>query len=125
MTDRPHPPPSNRVHMWMPLWIGDYLADTIGLTLSQHGAYLLSLMAYWRKGESLTQQELLAITGKEFDRIAQFFVFADNRWHNKRADIELDLARKRLAKTKEASEKGVAARRAAGQLPPTPPRTTG
>lgn len=123
--DRKPPPPSNSVRMWMPLWIGDYLADTMDLTRAEHGSYLLSLMFYWRKGESLTHQELLAIAGKDFDRISQFYVLADNRWHNKRADIELDLARKRVAKTKEASEKGVAARRASGQLPPLPPRTTG
>jgi uncharacterized protein YdaU (DUF1376 family) len=104
----------------MPLWIGDYLADTIGLTFSQHGAYLLSMMAYWRKGEALTHPELLAITGKEFDRISQFYIPMDDLWHHKRIDIELALARERVLKQQAKSQKGVAARRASGQLPPQP-----
>ena len=115
------PPPSNAVRIWMPLYVGDYMADTIGLTNSEHGSYLLSIMAYWRKGEALTAQELRSIAGKDTDRVAKFYIFCDNRWNHKRIDIELAKAREITLRQKEKALKGVAARRAKGQLPEEPP----
>lgn len=101
----------------MPLYIGDYLADTIGMTNREHGAYLLSLMAYWKKGESLTPKELKDICGQDVDRVCRFFVMDDRRWHHKRVDIELAASRERMEKAQAKSMKMVAARRKLGQLP--------
>jgi uncharacterized protein YdaU (DUF1376 family) len=102
----------------MPLYIGDYLADTIDLTNAEHGAYLKSLMMYWRKGESLTPNELRAVCGKEIDRVSRFFIMDDGRWHHKRVDEELDLAHKRKLSLAEKALKSVLARRKSGLLPP-------
>lgn len=75
--------------IWMPLYIGDYLADTIGLTDQQHGRYLMSIMAYWRKASPLTQTEAQAILKDDADALKRFFQVQNGDWRHKRIDEEL------------------------------------
>lgn len=90
--------------MWMPLYIGDYLADTAHLTQAQHGAYLLLLMALWRRNGSLPDDDnqLAAITRstlKEWKTLRpvleRLCTVANGLWTQKRVTIEFEKAARR------------------------------
>jgi uncharacterized protein YdaU (DUF1376 family) len=100
----------------MPLYIGDYLADTMSLTNSQHGAYLKSMFQYWMKGEALNDQQLRETSGREYERIKLFFIWENYLWHHKRIDLELSKAEANQKSAHEKAMKGVLARQALGQV---------
>ena len=97
--------------------IGDYMADTTSLTLAQHGAHCLAIMAYFKKRESLEDDELKGICGSEFKRVSRFFIWCEGRWHHKRIDEELSWSIEHMKKMHDRSMKGVEARRKKGLLP--------
>lgn len=83
---------------WMPLYIGDYLGDTGHLTTTQHGAYFLLMMHYWRKGGLPDDDKQLAKITKlplkvwtEYrETLQDFFYESDgDPWRHKRIDAEL------------------------------------
>ena len=67
-----------KADIWMPLYIGDYLADTTRLTTEQHGAYLLLIMDYWRSGKLPDNDAVLM----------QITRLQPNAWSNARAMLE-------------------------------------
>lgn len=55
---------SSRPDAFMPLWIGDYLADTTHLSTEQHGVCLLLLMEMHRSGGLPSDDATLAALAK-------------------------------------------------------------
>lgn len=104
---------------WMPLHIGTYLADTTHLTRDQHGAYLLLIMSYWRRGEALPAEDgqlaaMARATPAEWRKmrpiIAAFFTERDGKWFQKRCEEELEKARQNMAARSGAGKAGAEAR---------------
>ncbi|MCP3017990.1 YdaU family protein [Cupriavidus basilensis] len=106
-----------KADVWMPLYIGDYLADTTRLTTEQHGAYLLLMMDYWRNGPppnedaTLAQITRLSVAAwkKNKATVLRFFTETDGLLHQKRINQELQACQTRkdtaVAKATLAAEK--------------------
>jgi hypothetical protein len=86
-----------KTDIWMPLYIGDYLADTSRLTTEQHGAYLLLLMDYWRSGRLPDNDQVLAQIAKlpletwliHRGILQGFFEASNGEWIHSRVEKEL------------------------------------
>ena len=96
---------------WMPLYVGDYLGDTGHLTTAQHGAYLLLMMHYWRKGELPDDDRQLSKITKlpqktwcEYRATLQDFFHEG--WRHKRIDAELERMLRVSEKRAIAGQKG-------------------
>src|SRR5271165_695685 len=96
---------------WMPLYVGDYLGDTGHLTTAQHGAYLLLMMHYWRKGELPGDDRQLAKIAKLplktwRDYRATLQDFFHDGWRHKRIDAKLEKMMRVSEKRAIAGQKG-------------------
>ena len=103
---------------WMPIYIGDYLADTMHLSAEQHGAYLLLIFAYWRNAAPLVDDDarlagIARMSPQQWRRarpvIAAFFEVGDGAWRHTRIDAEMQAATKRQRRA-SAGGKGKAAK---------------
>lgn len=97
---------------WMPLYIGDYLADTMHLEAREHGAYLLLLMHYWRNGPLPDNDRALSgiarVDRKTWDTdtgpiVRAFFTARDGFLHQKRMEAERSQADENSAKKRAAA----------------------
>jgi uncharacterized protein YdaU (DUF1376 family) len=87
---------AGKTDIWMPVYIGDYLADTMHLSTEQHGAYLLLLFHLWRRGSLQDDDVVLAkITGLSPNAwlmcravLAEFFEIHDGVWQHGRVERE-------------------------------------
>jgi uncharacterized protein YdaU (DUF1376 family) len=101
---------------WLPLYVGDYLADTMHLTTAQHGAYLLLIMHAWRSGgripaEAAQQAAVARMTPEQWsiDGPAVLAFFNDDLTH-KRVVEELSVATKVVAQRSLAGKASAAKR---------------
>jgi uncharacterized protein YdaU (DUF1376 family) len=87
---------TGRTDLRLPVYIGDYLADTMHLSTEQHGAYLLLLFHLWQRGILPDDDVVLAqITGLDPGAwsnsravLAEFFEIHDGLWHHGRVEQE-------------------------------------
>lgn len=88
--------------LWMPLYIGNYKADTAHLGALEHGAYLMLIMHYWQ-AESLPDDDkqlarIACTSPAEWRRIRPTIAaFFDGGWKHQKIERE-------LAKSKKISE---------------------
>jgi uncharacterized protein YdaU (DUF1376 family) len=103
----------------MPLYIGDYLRKTMHLTIDQHGAYLMLIMACWCEGGTLPgdDRHLASICHVPLGRwqklrpaIERFFQIDDTGWHNTRVTEELAKAAGITEQRRNAGRASVRAR---------------
>lgn len=97
----------------MPLYVGDYLADTQHLSATEHGAYLLLLMHYWQHGKLPAEDETLCRIARvhppHWSRIRRalepFFSHpkTGGAWVSKRLDLEITKAAEISNKRKDAA----------------------
>jgi uncharacterized protein YdaU (DUF1376 family) len=108
-----------KLDYWMPLYPGDYLADTQHLSAEQHGVYLLLLMAYWkRRGPLPDDDEMLARLGRLSPEawarhravLAEFFQIGDGLWRQNRAEAELQRCMKARLNAQQKGRRGAMAR---------------
>jgi uncharacterized protein YdaU (DUF1376 family) len=91
----------SKTDTWMPLYIADYLGDTMHLNGAQHGAYLLLLMHHWRNGPLPDDEAQLASIARTDINVwrkaiapivMKFFDLGDEGFTQKRLIAERDFA---------------------------------
>lgn len=92
---------------YMPFYPGDYLGDTMHLTLEEHGAYLKLLFCMWRAGGWLDDDtkkicQILSITKGRWERLKPslegFFLYHDGKFSQQRLLAEREKSSEKSAK---------------------------
>ena len=99
---------------YMQLYVADYLADTMHLSVDQHGAYMLLIMNYWQTGKPLpdVDQRLQCVCRTSAEHwqeirpaLEEFFVIEDGYWHHNRIDVDLDKVLSKSDSARRAAKK--------------------
>jgi len=101
----------------MPLYVGDFLADTLDLNAAETGAYLLLIMHYWQHGGLPDDDRKLAAIARtttlkwsKMKTVVESYF--QPGWRHKRVDRELQLADEKHEKLSMAGIVGRAKQRA-------------
>ncbi|MFA5801555.1 MAG: DUF1376 domain-containing protein [Thermoleophilia bacterium] len=106
-------------------FVGDYQSDTDHLSTEEHGAYLLLLMHYWRKGflkkDPSKLKNICKLSrfkfNKYFPTLMEFFEESDGFLINKRMEKELQYAGKKSEHARRAAQAKWDAVADAGAMP--------
>lgn len=99
----------------MPLYVGDYLGDTVHLSCMEHGAYLLLLMCMWRAGGELPDDDvkLAKYCRTRLDQwrklrpvLEDFFQVSGGVWTHTRVRGELKAAFEKRTRLSEIGARG-------------------
>ena len=109
---------TDKVDIWMPLYVRDYIGATSRLTTEQHGAYLLLIMDYWLNGPPPDDDHVLASIvrlpleqwQKHRPSIERLFSVHSGAWTHKRIDREIEAAHERKTQAIERGKRGAMAR---------------
>ncbi len=99
----------------MPLFCGDYIADTKHLTLEEHGAYLMLLMLSWRSPDGVLDDDdrrlarMLGVTERRWQSqlrpvVETFFTIIDGKWTQKRLIVERKYVEERRLQKSQAGK---------------------
>lgn len=96
---------------WMPLYVGDYLRDTMHLSTVEHGAYCLLLFYYWNTGSLPDDDRHLAriarMSLRQWRRHRPVLqTFFHDGWKHKRVESELNRAEIVRLKRISSGQKG-------------------
>ena len=95
---------------FMPFYVADYLADAAHLSTLEHGAYLLLIMTYWQRGESLPDDDrklarICRCEPRTWARlrpvISEFFEVSGGKWLHSRVERELFSVRTKSLKNRK------------------------
>lgn len=110
----------DKADIWMPVYIGDYFADTMHLTAEQHGAYLLLLFTYWKRRKPLPNDDVFLANAARLSSDAwsiqravleEFFdTSSGNAWVHRRVEQELEQAGEKKQKAVEKAKKAAESR---------------
>ena len=98
---------------YIPMWIGDYMADTRHLTTLEHGAYHLLIYAYWGNEGPLPDDDtrlarIVGLSPREWAKarktISEFFKIGGGQWRHNRIERELAKIRGRSQSNSEAAK---------------------